>query len=92
VEHSLDQSRLARARDAVTHAGRLSRMLVTEETRVRIPKSGHSRPAPSGQQATLTEASRVFELNVWTREANQALPGQEPPSDRTALFSRKRTV
>jgi hypothetical protein len=29
-----------------------------------------------GQQATLTDASRVFELNVWNRDAVQALPGQ----------------
>jgi hypothetical protein len=29
-----------------------------------------------GSTATFTDASPVFELNVWNREANQALPGQ----------------
>jgi hypothetical protein len=29
-----------------------------------------------GQQATFADASPVLELNVWNRDANQALPGQ----------------
>jgi hypothetical protein len=40
------------------------------------PDSCRSRPAARGQQATFTDGSRVFELNVRNREANQALPGQ----------------
>jgi len=27
-----------------------------------------------GEQATSTDASRVFELNVWNRDANQRFP------------------
>jgi hypothetical protein len=33
----------------------------------------------TGQQATLADASPVFELNVWSREANRALTGQKLP-------------
>jgi hypothetical protein len=39
------------------------------------------RTVPTGnkaRQATFSDASRVFVLNVQNREANQALPGQRP--------------
>jgi hypothetical protein len=32
-------------------------------------------PSRKGQQATFTDVSRVFELSVWNRDANHALPG-----------------
>jgi hypothetical protein len=38
------------------------------------------RLAAPGQQATFTDTSSVFELNVRNREANQALPGQRRSS------------
>jgi hypothetical protein len=44
-----------------------------------IPKSRHRAMAASGQQATFTDASRVFVLNVRNRETNQALPGHHQP-------------
>ena len=44
---------------------------------VSLPDSGHSRPAGRGQQATFADASPVLELNVWNRDANQALPGHD---------------
>jgi hypothetical protein len=32
-----------------------------------------------GRQATFADVSEVFMLNVWNREANEALPGHNPP-------------
>jgi len=48
---------------------------------IRISRSGRSRTSASGQQATFTDASRVFLLNVQNREANQALHGQQETLD-----------
>jgi hypothetical protein len=38
-----------------------------------------SRRTAPGQQATLTDASPVFELNAWSRVANRALTDQKLP-------------
>jgi hypothetical protein len=55
-----------------------------------MPESGRSRTATRGQRATFTDTSPVFELNVWNREANLALPGPTPGIRwaKTALKSR----
>ena len=49
-------------------------------------RSGRSRTATRGQQATFTDASPVFELNVWNREANQA------PPDHFETFENKKCI
>jgi hypothetical protein len=47
--------------------------------RILVPHSRRSQPAARGQEATFTDASRVFVLNVPFREGHQALPGQLQP-------------
>jgi len=48
--------------------------------------------AVKGQQANLTDASRVFVLTVRNQEANQAPPGQEKSLAASGRVPTKRTL